>query len=131
MSMTWNSFSRVALAFLWIVAVLPAEAQSPVAKDADQPLVVIVHVDIIPPSTDAAVVLLKNYRQDSLKEAGVKRVEVLQQVGRPNHFTLVEEWENQAAYDHHVSAPATIQFRTRIAPMLGSPFDERLHRSIE
>jgi quinol monooxygenase YgiN len=42
----------------------------------------------------------------------------------------VEEWADQKAYDAHNSAPHTRQFRDLLQPMLGSPFDERLHTEL-
>jgi quinol monooxygenase YgiN len=94
-------------------------------------LVFIIHVDAMPQFTAPAIELLRNYRKNSLKDNGAKRVEVLQQVGHPNHFTIVEEWDNQASYDAHVSAPGTREFRTNLQPMLGAPFDERPHHTLD
>jgi quinol monooxygenase YgiN len=36
-------------------------------------------------------------------------------------------WENRAAFDAHLEAEHTREFRGKLQPMLGSPFDERLH----
>ena len=47
--------------------------------------------------------------------------------GRKNHFTIVSVWENQAAFDAHLEADHTKQFREKLQPMLGGPLDERLH----
>ncbi len=58
------------------------------------------------------------------------RILVLQQDGRPNHFTLLEEWRAQADYDTHLGAAHTRHFREALQPMLGSPFDERLHTEL-
>jgi hypothetical protein len=33
------------------------------------------------------------------------------------------------AFDTHVSADHTIQFRTELQPFLGAPYDERLYRA--
>jgi quinol monooxygenase YgiN len=40
---------------------------------------------------------------------------------------MVEVWDNQAAFEAHLEANHTKQFREKLQPMLGSPFDERLH----
>jgi quinol monooxygenase YgiN len=37
-------------------------------------------------------------------------------------------WKDQAAFDAHLASPKTREFRNKIDPLLGSPFDERLHR---
>jgi quinol monooxygenase YgiN len=110
---------------------LPVRAQAPGIPPASVPLVDVLHIDIIPPFTAQAIVLLRTYRKDSLSDKGARRIDVLQQTGRLNHFTVIEEWESQSAYDKHVSAAHTLRFRTDLAPMLGAPFDERPHRFID
>jgi quinol monooxygenase YgiN len=44
---------------------------------------------------------------------------------------IVEVWESQQAFDAHIAAAHTVQFRQQIDPMLGSPYDERLHHIME
>ena len=40
----------------------------------------------------------------------------------------IEVFENQKAFDAHVSAAHTIQFRRDIHQYIGAPYDERLYR---
>jgi quinol monooxygenase YgiN len=42
----------------------------------------------------------------------------------------VEVWESQKAFEGHESAEHTKKLREKIQPMLGSPFDERLHHNM-
>jgi quinol monooxygenase YgiN len=121
----------------WLAPVLfllalapPLRANPPQPGEALQPLVIITHVDATPQFTAATMSLLWDYRVASLKDPGAMRVQVLQQVDRPNHFTIVEEWADENAYTQHVSAAHTRQFRVRLAPMLGAPYDEREHRVV-
>jgi quinol monooxygenase YgiN len=100
------------------------------AQDDANSVVVIVHVDVMPPFTTQAADLLAQLQRDSRHEAGEKDFEVLQEIGRPNHFTLVEAWVDQAAFDAHNAAAHTRHFRDQLQPMLGSPFDERLHHPL-
>lgn len=88
------------------------------------------HVDTLPGNAPASK-LLQQYVSDTKKDKGAVRIELYVQVSRANHFSLVEVWENQQAYDAHVAAAHTRQFREQIQPMLGSPFDERLHQILE
>jgi quinol monooxygenase YgiN len=46
---------------------------------------------------------------------------------RLNHFTIVEVWPTKEAFEAHTAAEHTRRFREKLAPRLGSPFDERLH----
>jgi quinol monooxygenase YgiN len=97
----------------------------------NSPIIIVTHVDAMPPFTVKATKLLCNYHENTLKDHGNKRIDILQQVGRPNHFTIVEEWENQKAFNEHEGAPHTRQFRSDMQEALGAPFDERPHHFIE
>ncbi len=101
--------------------------QTVTAQEPTAPIVVVIHIDAMPQYTQSTVLLLAHFRKDSLQDRGEKDLQVLQEIGHPNHFTLVEKWADQKAYDDHNIAPHTRQFRDQIQPMLGSPFDERLH----
>jgi quinol monooxygenase YgiN len=94
-------------------------------------LYVATHVDVIPPRKDDAVVALKQLAEESRKDGGHVRFDVVQQTNRPNHFTVVEVWTDRAAFDAHAAAPLTRRFRTELAPMSGSLYDERLYQSLD
>jgi quinol monooxygenase YgiN len=98
------------------------------AADAEEPLYVVTHVDVMPKFTAAGRDLLLQFATDSRKDAGAVRIEVFEELGRPNHSTVVEVWESRKAYDDHLAADHTRDYRAKLQPMLGSPFDERLHR---
>jgi len=102
------------------------------AQDASRSKIyVVTHVDIIPPETEAGTKLVEQYVTDSRKEKGVVRIESYAQISRVNHISIVEVWESQKAFDEHIAAPHTRQFRQQIDPKLGSPYDERLHQLLE
>ena len=92
---------------------------------------VVTHVDIVPPNADAGTKLVQQYVADSRKDKGFVRIEAGAQISRVNHISIVEVWQNQKAFDEHVAAAHTKEFRRQIDPMLGSPYDERLHLSLE
>ena len=94
-------------------------------------VVVVTHVDVPGAFKDATVPLLHQLSEASRKEAGNLRFEVQQQGNRPNHFTVVESWADQKAYDAHVMAGHTRQFRDKLGPMTGALYDERLYRAFE
>jgi quinol monooxygenase YgiN len=116
----------LSVAFIYWGACRFAPAAGNVA--ADERLYVVTHVDVMPKFTDAARDLLKQFAVDSRKDAGAVRIEVLEELGRPNHSTVVEIWANRQAYEDHLAAEHTKAYRAKLQPMLGSPFDERLHR---
>jgi quinol monooxygenase YgiN len=94
-------------------------------------VVVVVHVDVIPDSLRAGLACLRTYAADARQDPGARRIQLLQQIDRPNHFTIVEEWASQAAYNSHIGLAQTRHFRDAIQPMLGSPFDERVHTAVK
>jgi quinol monooxygenase YgiN len=112
--------SLIALTCLLLTVSAAAFAQ-------DTKLYVVTHVDLTPNYIADGTPLLLKFASDSRKEKGVVRFELLQEPGRKNHFTIVSVWENQAAFDAHLEADHTKQFREKLQPMLGSPLDERLH----
>lgn len=101
------------------------------ASDTGAHVFVIVHIDVLPPGTVQTVNALQAVAQHARSESGCIKFQVLQQIGRPNHFTLVEEWASQGAYDADIGSPETRDFREKLQPLLGSPFDERLHTQIK
>jgi quinol monooxygenase YgiN len=107
----------------------PGLASAQQAKTSDE-IYVVNHVDVTGENADAASALLQRYGADTRKDKGALRVEAAVQMARPNHFVVIEVWRDKAAYDAHVDAAHTKQFREKIQPMLGSPFDERLHTII-
>jgi quinol monooxygenase YgiN len=121
----------------WIYAVLFlatvglagwARGQGSGARDR---IYAVTHVDVLPTEAAAGTKLVQQYVVDSRKDKGAVRVEAYIQVSRVNHITLVEVWENRQALDAHEAAAHTKKFREQIDPMLGSPYDERLHTITE
>jgi quinol monooxygenase YgiN len=95
------------------------------------PYYVITFVDLIPPTKDQGVALLKQYVDTTRKEPGNQTALALTQISRPNHLFLYEVWQNEDAFNKHESNAATREFRTKIQPMLGAPFDQRAHSKLE
>lgn len=107
--------------------------QKAVAQGSDKRVFVVTHVDIAgnPATVAEATKLLRDFSADSKKDPGEVRFELLLQDGRLNHFTIVEVWQTREAFEEHSSAEHTKRFREKIQPMLGSPFDERLHSLLQ
>ena len=100
------------------------------AEEVNSSVVTVIHIDAMPQFTQAAAAFLIGFRSDSLRDPGAKGFHVLQEVDHPNHFTLVEEWSTQKDYARHNIAVHTRHCRDQLQPMLGSPFDERLHTEL-
>jgi quinol monooxygenase YgiN len=92
-------------------------------------LSVVTHVDV---SQDPRVpTMLKQLAEASRREEGNLRFDVVQHRMRANHFTVIETWQNQKALDAHTAAAHTKQYRDELAPMTGSPLDERVFKAVE
>jgi len=92
---------------------------------------VVTHVDTLPGGQADAPGLLTRLALASRKEQGCLRFDVLQHTMRANHFTVVEVWENQKAFNVHAAAVHTKQYRDGLQPISGSPLDERVYERIE
>lgn len=107
-----------------------AAAQDPAgAHNADERLYVVTHVDVLGQTGAAeAAKMLHQFAADSRNDPGSVRFEVLRDPDRLNHFTIVEVWRTRQDFESHLAADHSKAFREKLQPMLGSPFDERLHK---
>ena len=105
-------------------------AATPAGKNGRGAIVVVTHVDVPPPKKDECIAALKTLVADSRKDPGSVRFDVFQQGNRPNHFSVVEIWKSQSAYEAHITAISTKKFRDQLTPMSGALYDERLYKAI-
>ncbi|GEM_PF-1232694 len=113
---------------LLISLVLLAPAYRLAAQpSAGKQLYVVTYVDVFPNFAAETARQLQQFAEDSRKDPGCVRFEVMRDVERTNHFSIVEVWQNRQAYDAHIGLAHTKSFREKIQPGLGSPFDERLY----
>ena len=115
-----------AAALLCLAFYQPAAAQ-PGASDE---LHVVTYVDVFPNFAADTARALKQFATDSQKDSGYVRMEVLRDIERSNHFTILETWKSRNAYEAHLSQPHTKEFREKLQRWLGSPFDERLYHAL-
>jgi quinol monooxygenase YgiN len=97
-------------------------------KDA---ILAVTHVDVIAQHKDSGVVALKQLAAASREHHGNLQFDVWQQTDRPNHFTIVESWTSRGAFDVHEMQKETRDFRTKLAPMSGALYDERLYKILK
>jgi quinol monooxygenase YgiN len=116
-----------------LVLSLVVRSTWPIAARGDEPdesICVVTHVDVIPPKTAEGRQLLQEFATATRKDAGAVRIEVFEDLSRPNHSTVVEVWKSRKSYENHLAADHVKAYRAQLQPMLGSPFDERLHRQV-
>ncbi len=107
-----------------------AAAQQP-AKEPGGAVYIISFVDATPNFAMDCAKLLVQFAAESKKDPGVVRFEVLRQDSRGNHFMMSEVWRSRQAFEAHEAAEHTKQFREKLQPMLGSPFDQRVHSLLQ
>ena len=105
-----------------------ARIDAPIVRGA---VYVATHVDVIPPRKDDGVTALRHLGEESRREHDNLRFAVVQQISRPNHFTVVEIWRDANAVARHSMAKPTREFRDRLATMTGALYDERFYRAID
>lgn len=89
----------------------------------DTPVFAVAYIEVKPSLTEQAAGLLKGHAEESRAQNGNLRFQVLQRIGRPNHFAILDAWESRQQQDEH--ATATRAFRNELDAMLYSPYDER------
>jgi quinol monooxygenase YgiN len=100
---------------------------APAHADRFKEVVVVTHVDVDPQNVPVAQPLLVTFVEDSRNDPGVKSFTLITQDPTTNHFQSIEVFRDMRAFDAHVSAEHTIQFRTALQPLLGAPYDERVY----
>jgi len=91
---------------------------------------VVTHVDLPPSGRDAALPFIRAFAEQSRKDPGNVRFDVVQQKDRTNHLEVIEAWANQKSGDDHQVAAPTRTFRRRLAPILGALYDQRWYRPL-
>ena len=119
-----NAPADARVTFPWSVGPLPAS----LGADA---VLVVTHVDVIPPQREMTAALLKQHAEDGRQEPGNLRFEALTQTNRQNHFTVIEGWASRDAAQAHGMNAATRAFREKIAPAIGALYDERLYKALD
>jgi quinol monooxygenase YgiN len=111
---------------LWTLLVLTVAMTQSVGAQENTTRFAIAYIETKPGSTEQVIDLLHAYAQESQAESGNVRFQILQRTGRPNHFAILDAWEDEQAIDAHVTAAHTRAFRDSLEPLLHSPYDERV-----
>jgi len=104
--------------------------ESPKKPIPPQAFWVVTHVDVMPAYKDEAAAMLKDLGEASRTMPGHIRTIFGPQLSRGNHFTLIEIWTNRTAFEAYQAAKPTRTFRTKLGPMLGALYDDRLYQSV-
>ena len=121
---------RLALSLLLAMVLLPiASMQTTYAQD--NAVYVVSYIDVAPAARGMATSLLRQLASASRKDEGNMRFDILQRAAPSNQFAIVAIWKDQKAYDAHLAASHTKEFREKIKPQLISAIDDRVHMGME
>src|SRR4029453_7106691 len=118
--------------FLFLLApVLMPVGSMQTAHAQDNAVYVVSYIDVAPAARSVATNLLRQLSNASRKDEGNMRFDILQRTAPSNQFAIVAVWKDQKAYDAHLSAAHTKEFREKIKPHLISAIDDRVHTGME
>jgi quinol monooxygenase YgiN len=107
----------------------PGFTQSAHAADTDTTYIV-TYFEVNFADKDRVGALARRLDEASSKEGGNLRFEVLQRIGQPDQFVILEGWKDKDAHAAHAAASHTREFREKLAPLLRSAYDERPHSAL-
>src|SRR4051812_20036948 len=116
---------RQLLAILMGTMILGAQAPT-----APADIYSVAYFDVLPASKAAAITAFKQYRETSRKDEGFVRFEFFEQAGRQGHFSLIETWANQKAFDAHAAAGHVKQWRSALDAIRLTDYDQRPYKPI-
>jgi quinol monooxygenase YgiN len=98
--------------------------------DASANLYVITNLDIAASNLTQAELALHNLATAVRQINGNRGVEILRQANHANRFNLISAWTGEAPFHAFAASVGARHFRQTIAPLLGSPYDERLYSRV-
>lgn len=88
----------------------------------------LVHVDIgMRSGLEVIEEAIQAYVAGASGAEGTLDLRALKDERRPNHFEVIGRYRDEAAYRSHQVHDATLAFRRAVGPVLGSPYEDRLH----
>ncbi len=84
-------------------------------------LIVHVHVHVRPEAIEAFIAATKENAQNSVRETGIARFDVVQQADDPTSFILVEAYRNVEATALHKETAHYAKWRDTVASMMAEP----------
>ncbi len=91
----------------------------------------VTYIEVAPGQSGTALGLLRAVRTASRKAPGSVRFETYQRRERPNHFAIIEAWQDAAAREANLAAAHTKKFRDALQALLVAGYDERPHIGLD
>jgi quinol monooxygenase YgiN len=87
------------------------------------------YVEVGPVLARVGAAALHTYREAARKDA--TSLDVYQRIDRPNQFVVLAAWTDQKAYESHAAGDAAKKLNEKLATLLASPVDVRMHSALE
>ena len=113
-----------------MAATSDARAQAPPPSTIEGPVYAVIYVEVMPTAIAEGGTLLKRYRAATRTEDGNLRCEVVQRIGQPHQFAVLEVWRDQKAFEAHGQGASSTDMRGKIAAIRNAPTDERVHTGL-
>jgi quinol monooxygenase YgiN len=75
--------------------------------------------------------LLKELTDSSIKEDGNLRFEVVQRIGQPDQFAILEAWQDISSMTRHQKSEKVTAIKEKLNVLLRSSYDERPHSALQ
>jgi quinol monooxygenase YgiN len=75
--------------------------------------------------------LLKELADSSIKEDGNLRFEVVQRIGQPDQFAILEAWQDISSMTRHQKSEKVAAIKEKLNVLLRSSYDERPHSALQ
>jgi quinol monooxygenase YgiN len=99
-------------------------------REARGSVYVVTHVDLPPTDRDALVPLIREFAEQSRKDAGNIRFDVVHQQAKTNHFSVIGVWADQKSDEDHQEAAHKKAFRAKITLSAGALYDQRWYKPL-
>jgi quinol monooxygenase YgiN len=94
------------------------------------PIYVVTYVEVMPTAIAEALTILRRYRDAVRREDGHRRGEVIQRVGQPHQFAILEAWRDLTAFAAHGQGTNSADMLAKVAALRNAPSDERVHTAL-
>lgn len=128
----WEAIVRAFGTFIGLasaVTILTAMAAG-TARAQNDPVYLVTYVELMPNAAASGAALLRQYRDESRKQSGNLRFDVLAEIKRPNRVAVVEGWNNKSSLDAHDHSATTAQFSEQLKPIQDAPNDVRIDHAL-
>ncbi|PYR68135.1 MAG: hypothetical protein DMF88_10440 [Acidobacteria bacterium] len=107
----------------------PVAVQPSTRVASDQAIYVLTHADA-GAGREMVPGMLQEIAAAARRENGNVLFDGTVQPNRTNHFTVMEVWNDQKAFEAHQAAEHTRKFRAAFAPLSGALYDERIYKAL-